>query len=222
VRLTLVSTILLSVLVIPAHGGELEGSSAYDWTGFYAGVSGGYGMGSSTTVGVPSGSSQTIGLSGGLLGANAGYNAQMDNFVLGVEGDVSWSGISGSAICTLDPSFTCRGDIDWIASITGRAGVAFDKALLYASGGVALSGVEARVTPSSPFFTGSHSGIGVGWTAGVGVEVAVTENVSLKADFSHVNFGTVRAPAGTLSSNGDVYDLSASANIVKVGVNFAF
>jgi len=41
-------------------------------------------------------------------------------------------------------------------------------------------------------------------------------------DVSHVNFGTVRAPAGTLSSNGDAYDLSASANIVKVGLNFAF
>ena len=218
-RFALVTAVLLSGLAaVPAHAMD---DMSYDWSGFHAGITTGYGLANATSTGVPSGTVQDIGLSGALLGANLGYSGQFDNFVLGVDGDLSWSGISGSAVCVADPTFTCTGDVDWLATINGRAGIGFDRALLYATAGLALSGLEAHVANPPPAFTGVHSGVGIGWNLGVGVEVAVTETVSLKAEFSHVDLGSTRAPVGTLGA-ANAYDLTGTANIAKVGMNFRF
>ena len=63
----------------------------FSWTGFYIGINGGGGFGSSNwdLTG-----SRTV--SGGLVGGTVGYNYQFGQAVAGIEGDVDWSGINGS------------------------------------------------------------------------------------------------------------------------------
>src|SRR5687767_3749173 len=73
-------------------------SSAYNWTGFYLGINGGGGWGRSTWDGV-----HTFDVSGALIGGTIGYNWQLGQFVVGVEGDIDWSGIEGTTttLCPL-------------------------------------------------------------------------------------------------------------------------
>ena len=58
-----------------------------------------------------------------------------------------------------------------------------------------------------------------GWTVGGGVEAAVTDAMSIKAEYSYVRLGGLQAPVGTLSST-EASNLSAINHVVKVGVNF--
>src|SRR5260370_29715455 len=63
----------------------------YNWTGFYIGINGGGGFGSSNWD-----STGSRDVSGGLIGGTAGYNYQFGQVVAGIEGDIDWSGINGS------------------------------------------------------------------------------------------------------------------------------
>ncbi len=124
-----------------------------NWTGFYIGAHGGaaYGRDDIGFVGY----GQTSGTrSAGLLGGGQiGYNYQMANkFVLGVEGDASWTNLKGGRTCGTDtglnalgfpggfsPFFlTCDTKVNWMASATGRLGYAWDRSLLYVKGGAAF------------------------------------------------------------------------------------
>lgn len=189
-----------------------------DWSGFYAGVFGGYASGTATTV---ASVTDEIDISGGIAGVAIGANYQIDSFVLGVEGDLAWSGIGGSAICALSPAFTCGGDIEWLSTVRARAGVAFDQALLYATAGVAIAGATATVTPPPPLATGEYSDTFIGWTAGVGAEVKLTDTISARAEYAYTDLGTRTAPAGTLTTTGATA-ISATLHSVKLGLNFAF
>src|SRR3954469_8151669 len=74
---------------------------AYNWTGFYAGIAGGWGFGSSSWKNAAI-STGDFDVSGGLVGGTLGYNWQNGPAVFGVETDLSWSDIRGtsrSAVC---------------------------------------------------------------------------------------------------------------------------
>ena len=66
--------------------------------------------------------------------AQAGYNVQLGKIVLGIEGDYGWSNANGGKQC---PGFffTCNAELDSLASLTGRVGYSFGRALFYAKGG---------------------------------------------------------------------------------------
>lgn len=211
-----VSPVVAADLVIADDVSAAPVSS--DWSGFYAGVFGGYGSGTATAESVL-GITEIDG-SGALLGVTVGGNAQFDGFVLGLEGDVAWAGIEGDAACTGAPGFTCGGTVDWMGSLRARAGVAVDQVLLYATAGAAFAGVTATVTPVGAF-TGEFSDTFIGWTAGVGAEMKVTDDISVKAEYAYVDLGTRTAPAGTLSTL-NATDLSPAFHTVKLGVIFAF
>ena len=189
-----------------------------NWSGFYAGVFGGYAVGTATTQ---TSLTQDIGVSGGMLGATIGANAQFDSFVIGVEGDLAWSGIEGTEVCAINAIFNCAGSLDWLSTVRGRAGVAFDSVLLYATAGIAISGVSATVTPVPLNATGEYSDTFIGWTAGFGGEIKLTDTISARAEYAYTDLGHSTAPAGTLTTTGDS-DLSGTLHSVKLGLNFAF
>ena len=201
-------------LVIP------ESASAYDWSGFYAGVFGGYAGGTATSTSVPAGIVTSIDAKGALIGATAGANAQFDMFVLGLEGDIAWTNTNGSATCAANPAFTCNGRVEWLGSAKARAGVAFDNLLLFATAGVAAGGFEASNTPIPNNISGSYRGTAWGWTVGAGAEYAVTETISLKAEYAYYDLSHLQAPAGTAYSTP--VDLSGKVHTVKVGINYHF
>src|SRR5262245_14776846 len=95
-------------------------SPYYNWTGFYLGINGGGGWGSSTWDGVGN-----FSVSGGLIGVTGGYNYQFNQFVLGGEADIDWSGIKGStnAVCFN----VCETKNSWLGTARIRLGYAFDR-----------------------------------------------------------------------------------------------
>src|SRR6202000_1731518 len=127
-------------------------------------------------------SHQATGFLGGLQG---GYNYQIGQFVLGVEGDWSWSGMSGASSFGAN-NFTT--DVDWTATLTGRAGIAFDRWLVYAKGGAAW----ARDRFSTKFYTAPGVEVTdtrLGWTVGAGVEYAFAPQWTAKLEYNYMDFG---------------------------------
>ena len=116
---------------------------AYDWSGFYLGANGGGGWGRShwDTAG-------RINTSGGLAGGTAGYNWQLGKAVLGVEGDLDWSGLKGTKTSTLCP-FGCTTSDSWLSTVRGRAGYSFDRIMPYVTGGLAVGDIKAA-RPACP------------------------------------------------------------------------
>jgi outer membrane immunogenic protein len=198
----------------PSYSAPEMMSQPNDWTGFYVGVLGGYGFGNTDTTGGSTSSIQTNGVLGGVT---VGGNYQIDSFVLGIEGDVGWSGQSGSATCAAG---TCSADYDWIGSVRGRAGYAIDPVLLYATGGVAVARVNTSVSPVAPGTTGSYSDTFTGWTIGAGAEAALTEQLSAKIEYSYSDFGDQTAPANTLAAGATT--VSPTSHAIKVGLNYRF
>lgn len=193
-------------------------AQAFDWTGFYLGLNGGYARGrsrwSDPLVGADSGRFNT---SGGMLGGQIGYNWQTGPVVLGVETDMDWLNAKGSSsgaggVCATDGAGSCQTQQSWLGTMRGRIGFAFDRWLPYVTGGVAYGDIKA-VQP-----TGTNSSTKTGWTAGGGVEYGINRNWSAKAEYLHVDLGTATfmgAASGTPSLSVPVTD-----DLARVGLNY--
>ncbi len=183
--------------------------TAYNWSGFYVGVNGGGGWSTSNwdTAG-------SVNVSGAVAGGTAGVNWQLGHAVLGLEGDVDWSNLKGSATSAGCPAGCTTGN-DWLATVRGRAGYAFDRFLPYVTGGVAFGDVKA----STPGFAGATQ-TSTGWTAGGGVELALTSNWTAKAEYLHVDLGNMNCgfSCGVVANN----NVSLKSDMVRGGVNFRF
>ncbi|MDP2619859.1 MAG: porin family protein [Hyphomicrobiales bacterium] len=170
----------------------------FSWAGLYAGVHGGYGWGEANTTFVPD-----IELDGGFAGGQIGFNWARSNLVLGIEGDISWSGIDGAIGAP-----AVSHEIDWFGTVRGRAGLAIGRTLPYVTGGIAFA--EASRTAGGVATSARHTG----YVAGAGIERAVTDRVSAKLEYQYLDFGD-KAYVGP-----DEPDLSA--HTVRFGINAHF
>ncbi|WOJ89911.1 porin family protein [Methylocapsa polymorpha] len=184
----------------------------YNWSGLYIGGQIGYAWGNlnSTPYGfaAPAGPLGTFLLSGpfsgnpqGVIGGvHLGYNLQINQWLLGLEGDVDGTGLNRTVIAPtfftppLDAAFVNPGFGATVhttsplqGSIRLRAGFAWDRALIYATGGAAFAGI--KTTYSDFFGFDSISRTRAGWTVGGGVEYAVTDNWSVRAEYRYADFG---------------------------------
>ena len=106
----------------------------------YVGLYGGYGWGHSDFSEPFAGSTN---LSGGLVGGTLGYNWQVGQAVIGLETDLGWSSIRGSASC--GAGFNCETRNNWLGTTRVRLGYAADRFMPYVTGGVAYGGVKTSV-----------------------------------------------------------------------------
>jgi outer membrane immunogenic protein len=180
----------------------------FTWTGFYLGVNGGGGWGQSSWD-----RTGNFDLSGGVIGGTAGFNWQTGQVVLGIEGDVDWSGVSGTTT-TLCPA-SCMTRNDWLGTARGRVGYAFDRFLPYVTGGLAAGDIKA----STPGFAGATQ-TNLGWTIGAGMEVAIAGNWSAKAEYLHVDLGNFNCALACGLVTPD--NVSFKAEFVRGGVNYKF
>jgi outer membrane immunogenic protein len=174
----------------------------YNWTGFYAGVNGGYGWGSTNWSALGS----SFDVKGGLFGGQVGYNWQFGQFVYGLEGDIDWTDISGSTNCF---GLTCQTKNSWLGTVRGRVGYAWDRFMPYFTGGAAFGDIKATV----PAFVSSSS-TNVGWTVGGGVEGAIAGNWTAKVDLGDT---TCSALACGVATNVDL-----RTSVLRAGVNYRF
>jgi outer membrane immunogenic protein len=194
-----------------------EMANVYDWSGPYVGVYVGYGTGTVFTDLVPPAAPANIPVAGPLVGVDAGYNLQAGNFVFGLEGDIAWTNINGSltvAAC----GGTCTERSNFLGSVRGRAGVALDRVLLFATGGLAILNETSGTVPPVGGTTGTFTATYFGYVVGAGVEVAATDNLSIKVEYNYNSFNALTAPAGTLSNVP--ISVRPEIHAVKLGLNW--
>ena len=180
--------------------------SVYNWSGFYAGVSGGWGWGQQTA---DTGTAFSGPITGGVLGAQAGYNYMFsNNIVLGVEADVSWTGQNG----TVNPGPTVTQKLDWLGTARARLGYAMNNWMPYVTGGFAFGSGTRTTTAGGLSDTQTHTG----YVLGAGIEWAFAQNWTAKLEYQYVNLGakTYAITAGP--------SVGMTDNIVKVGINYKF
>ena len=197
---------------------------AFTWTGFYVGAHLGGAWDTDKWNFQPANTYTSNNASSVFGGVQAGFNYQISSFVLGAEGDVSLAHLASSAACP-NPAFTCGHSIDWLGSLRARIGFTpIDRALIYATGGLALAGIDHTALPPgvAPFaFSGSYDSTRAGWALGGGGEYAFTNHISAKVEYIYYGFGSNTAPMGTLSARNTA-SLSNGVNQIDVGLNYRF
>jgi len=188
-------------------------------------------------------------------GGQFGYNWQRSNWVYGVEADFegfSQSQTANNSIflpantapfpnCGIG-NVSCFGNFstsvkaDWLITIRPRIGYAWDKSLVYVTGGLAISRLSFSQAYNDNINLGgaiggseiaSVSRVKAGWVLGAGLEQAIGKNWSLKAEYLYVRFDGLNAN-GALSDSvaGDFAnfsnDVHFASNIVRVGFNYKF
>jgi outer membrane immunogenic protein len=124
--------------------------------------------------------------SGFIGGGQIGYNQQIGNIVLGVEATISGADLSKDFHSILVPTVNFTADINTIATVTGRFGVAANQWLFYGKAGWAGAQVEASGRNTAPLDRFSFDDWRNGWTAGVGLEYKITRNVSFGVEYSFI------------------------------------
>jgi len=191
---------------------------AYSWTGFYIGVAGGWGWGRTnhtdlTPVPFDRGPWD---IDGGIVGGTIGYNWQMNQWVLGLEGDGSWAHIHRDFQGVACNTGLCFTDIRALGTIRARGGFAVNNWLFYVTGGAAIADVQAGIygcTPTSCIDDKTRWG----WTAGGGVEWGFAPQWSAKIEYLYVDLGNEAN-----YSTGFDNKVRVSTNIVRGGINFHF
>jgi outer membrane immunogenic protein len=189
----------------------------FTWTGFYLGANAGIGFGSFTH-----GSDQLFGRPVGVqAGLTAGFNYQATpNIVLGIEGDWDLANINNSQNMSYF-GFNGKAGVNSLASLRARAGYAYDRALIFVTGGAAAGTMSTSMTRWSwgmiPFY-GSSSSFNFGWALGAGVEYAFTDKISAKGEYLFTQLG-----------GKEVYSIApfaqtvgANVSQVRLGVNYHF
>lgn len=184
---------------------------------------------------------------GATVGGQLGCNRQFGYFVAGGETDFNYFGLKNNISTTFpaaivnpaSQSVTTSSSIEtrWLFTARGRLGYTWDTWLVYATGGLAMTRIDAAAKYSNvavnPSFLvesefASASTTKVGWTIGAGVEHAISKNWTAKLEYLYADFGSVTAsgqivsgesgPSGILSN----HNFPLRTNIVRFGVNYLF
>lgn len=206
-------------------------ATIYNWTGFYIGVNGGFGGDKDKypiELGGVSIGDLNLTSSGGFGGGQIGYNYQTGNWVFGLEGDVQGADIRGELTANVGglASLNAGSKIDFFATARGRVGYAWDRVLLYATGGYAYAHANSFINVAAGGIVAPGFGTGGsvnsdhnGWVAGGGVEYAMTQNLTFKTEYQYLNF-----ERRTLISDGlgDSLSLKPTVHTVRAGLNWKF
>jgi outer membrane immunogenic protein len=216
--------------------GAAAANGSGKWTGFYIGGHAGYAFNGDavytyTEAGnfEPADRPRPTELEGAIGGAQLGFNYQMGGLVLGIDGTYSAADLNDTLLENPLPAgndYRTNSSVDYLATVTGRAGLALDYVLLYAKGGVAFTTVEFDAS----FISGdSRTSIKndfdrTGWVAGIGMEVALTRNWTVGIEYAHMDFGTenVTLPVTNSGITQEKLDLDFAIDTVTARVSYKF
>ncbi len=165
------------------------------WTGPYIGANIGYQFGSASFLGL-----EPSGVMGGVQG---GYNWQFDQVVVGGEADFQISGAEDTTFATYKFSNP------WFGTVRARLGYALNNILFYGTGGLAYGKGQLD------YFGFSEDHILGGWAVGAGMEVGLTRNLSVRAEYMFVDL----SPTNYTFSN---MNAGIESSIVRFGLNYRF
>ena len=241
----LLSTASLGIMALmsPALAADLPlkapsaTASVYDWTGVYVGAFGGVGYGNhnvnnATGQAVPFADfTANYTSTGGVAGGEVGYNWQSGSLVVGVAGNLAWTGIKGSDANQFNAgAFPGVAAVDadnlrWTGALLASVGYAVDRWLLYFDGGYAFGDIQHTNTPLiGPVDRFNVTGNGL--TGGAGIAYAVTNNVIAKLDYRYTSFNGYNRPGSTITGltvNGQLpYSTVSTYSVVTLGLDFKF
>ncbi len=183
----------------------------FSWTGFYLGVNGSYDWGT-----MRHGNGVFGNPSGGMGGITAGYNYQIGQFVIGLEGDYDWGDVSKNRALDAAGSFSKLHMLEF-ATARARAGMAFDRALIYVTGGYAGGEVNGTIFDAPAGVVAVNNSWLSGYAVGGGIEYAFTPNISGKAEylFSSLAGNAIATPGYAARTGLDV-------SMIRAGLNYKF
>jgi len=229
---------------------KTEKATSNNWQGLYVGIHAGYGLGNAeTSFNAWPSAEAAINLaptkmnphpSGVIGGGQLGFNWQRNLFVLGVETDFSGSGMRDSSTYnsitqntgdSWSGTTTTHQNTNWFGTLRLRGGFTpFKKLFVYGTGGMAYGRVNYSANtdfrPQGTIeYPVSFTKTKVGWTAGGGMEYALTSNWSLKTEYLYYNLGNESKTGDPIPENPPFqirYDWKTSASTVNVGLNYKF
>jgi outer membrane immunogenic protein len=232
--LTAISSVILGSVAIAADLPSTKGPPVYtppppppafSWSGVYIGAQVGYAWNNTSSPFDESFGFSLPGESngGGVIGGgHIGYNYQVSQFVFGLEGDVNGSSQRASGVDPFDYAgvvgYTTRKDVD--ASIRGRIGYAFDRVLVYATGGGAYGNIRTSYYDNLGDVDGAFNHGRFGWTVGGGLEYAIDNNWSVRAEYRYTDYGRITDFAAT--TTGDFISQHVRDNRVQAGFSYKF
>jgi outer membrane immunogenic protein len=224
----------------PVDAASMPYPEAFNWTGLYLGGEAGWGWANQQITHVtgatafPAGSvDATVDQNGPLAGVYAGYNYQVNQFLVGIDGDITTTDMTGTGrdVSPVNGDVASHSDqINWIATATGRIGYVNNSWLLFAKGGWAWAPfTESNVlhTPGGGLVnTSTSSSTHDGWTVGAGLEWSFATHWSAKLEYDYIGFATanylstITSAAGAVST--EARSATSSLNMVKTGVAYRF
>jgi outer membrane immunogenic protein len=194
-------------------------ASPFSWTGFYVGGNlGGVGTQDKASIAYEGYTldADKFNLSGVVGGLQAGYNYQFQNYVIGVEGDVDWTSAKGKHDI-FSYYYTHSTSLPFFADLRARFGYAFDRFLPYVTGGA----VVANIRNSYDFdgYTQDRGDTSIGWTIGAGLEYAIDNHWSVKAEYLYMQFPDVKK---NFDDGYYTFKFQDTAQVGRVGVNYRF
>jgi opacity protein-like surface antigen len=211
--------------------------ASIDWTGFYAGGHFGGGF-SNAQWSDPfastmdrhgfinaAGFGDSTHATGPLGGGQIGVNWQIGHLVLGAGVDASAANFRGENTCFSGlGGIDCQHAVNSLVSLTGRAGYAWDRSLVYAKGGGAWTDTSYALlgdTNALTLGTGVTTLAAWGWTVGAGIEYALTRHWTAFGEYDHVGVPPVTVPFPTVAIIG-AQTIRQSIDVFKLGVNYKF
>jgi outer membrane immunogenic protein len=209
--------------------------AAYNWSGFYMGVNGGYGWANKCadyagTTGAPLAANVFDGChkaTGGVAGGQIGYNWQTGGWVFGLEAQGDWANLRGANIgivpAGIDP-LTSSTTINALGFFTGRLGYAWDNSLLYVKGGAAASRnkYESQIAATGVSYATANE---TRWGAavGAGVEFGLTPNWSFGVEYTHAFLGARDVTFTPSPIGAAVVDrIKQDVDLVTARINYRF
>jgi outer membrane immunogenic protein len=179
------------------------------------------------------------GNTGAIGGAAAGYNWQLNSLLFGVEADYSAldgeSSTTGTVMGISPYRVDTTTDIDWVATLRGRVGVALDRSLVYVTGGLAVGEPQFNQTITQLNFpyvqTDASHATRAGWVVGAGLEHALDDDWSLRLQYLHVDLGSDSAGTAGVCPPPNVavcavytasYKVGFALDSVTAGINYRF
>ena len=205
----------------------------FSWTGCYIGGHAGYFSGTTNIRDegyYDSGATNQLRANSFIGGGQVGCNYQTGALVVGVEADGSWLNANHSFL-----GYYAEQSTNWDALVTvrGRAGIALDRTLFYLTAGGAWAKVQSTYNTDVP--SANFDGVATstdskwGWTAGVGIEHAVTNNFTVKLEGLYVRLidaDRASLPNSNCTNNGPLrpctFAFEHDAAIVRLGGNYKF